>query len=117
MRDEKRSMFRVHRVILSALSKEFRDIFSTFSGNLGDGGKEIHCSVDLYQYYLYRCLVELGNSYKMLFFVDDGSRLHRMNIVRIEEDASLFQVCIYIMVNSLNIFNVNSGPAMLSTNH
>ena len=65
----------------------------------------------------YRCLVDLGNSYTMLFFADDGSRLHRMNIVRIEEDASLFQVCIYIMVNSLNIFNVNSGPAMLSTNH
>merc|ERR1712226_1215833 len=59
MRDEKRSMFRVHRVILSALSKEFRDIFSAFSGSFGEE--------------------------------DDGSRLHRMNIVRIEEDASLFQ--------------------------
>ena len=38
MRDEKRSMFRVHRVILSALSKEFRDIFSTFSASFGDEG-------------------------------------------------------------------------------
>ena len=27
IRDEKRSMFRVHRVILSALSQEFRSIF------------------------------------------------------------------------------------------
>ena len=40
MRDEKRSMFRVHRVILSALSKEFRDIFSAFLGNFGDDGKQ-----------------------------------------------------------------------------
>ena len=28
----------------------------------------------------------------VLALSDDGSRLHRMNIVRIEEDASLFQV-------------------------
>lgn len=61
--------------------------------------------------------MELGNSYKILFFADDGRRLHRMNIVRIEEDASLFQVCIDVLVYELTIFNVNSGPAMLSTNH
>ena len=41
MRDEKRTMFRVHRVILSALSKEFRDIFSAFSASFGEEGKNI----------------------------------------------------------------------------
>ena len=38
MRDEKRSMFRVHRVILSALSEEFRTIFMMHQGE--DEGKE-----------------------------------------------------------------------------
>ena len=74
----------------------------------------------------------------MINISDDGSRLHRMNIVRIEEDASLFQVSVIthykrIVVvgnfiswqkdlqrtatNMPTIINVNSGPSMLSSRH
>ena len=48
MRDEKRSMFRVHKVILSALSKEFRDIFSAFSASFGDEGKLLSNAILIY---------------------------------------------------------------------
>ena len=48
MRDEKRSMFRVHKVILSALSKEFRDIFSAFSASFGDEGKLFSNAILIY---------------------------------------------------------------------
>ena len=48
MRDEKRSMFRVHKVILSALSKEFRDIFSAFSASFGDEGKIFSNAILIY---------------------------------------------------------------------
>ena len=48
MRDEKRSMFRVHKVILSALSKEFRDIFSAFSASFGDEGKLLSTAILIY---------------------------------------------------------------------
>ena len=90
MRDEKRTMFRVHRVILSALSKEFRDIFSAFSASFGEEGKNIDILTidDIYK--LSR--ISIYASKVNIFILDDGSRLHRMNIVRIEEDASLFQV-------------------------
>merc|ERR1719507_2424148 len=84
MRDEKRTMFRVHRVILSALSKEFRDIFSAFSASFGEE--------------------------------DDGSRLHRMNIVRIEEDASLFQALLeFIYTGKLDCVVKGNTEGFLSS--
>lgn len=90
MRDEKRTMFRVHRVILSALSKEFRDIFSAFSASFGEEGKNIDI-LNIDDIYKLGC-ISINASKVNIFILDDGSRLHRMNIVRIEEDASLFQV-------------------------